>query len=112
MAIERTYYSVLRAGLVVAATGTIIVRILGEEWPEWLSFILFGVFVAVGYTMIIVMLRRYQKVVNNLKIEHGLDVMSPRLTIDLATILQVTLAIVLGMFLLSLFDIPGPGAEQ
>ena len=38
MAIERIYYSVLRTGLAIAAAGTIIVRILGEQWPDWLKF--------------------------------------------------------------------------
>ena len=56
MAIERTYYSVLRSGLAIAAAGTIIVRILGEQWPDWLSYLLCGVFIAVG---IITMLSRY-----------------------------------------------------
>jgi len=104
MAAERTYYSVLRTGLAIAGAGTVVVAILGESWPEWLSLVLAGVFMAVGYTMIIVTLNNYQKIVNGLQIERKLNVMSPRMTIILTAILQVALVIVFALFLLGLFS--------
>ena len=61
MAAERTYFSVLRTGLAIAGAGTVIVAFMGDSWPEWLSLIVAGVFIAVGYTMIIVTLNNYQK---------------------------------------------------
>ena len=103
MAAERTYFAVLRTGLAIAAAGTVVVAILGESWPEWLSITLAAVFIAVGYTMIIVTLNNYQKIVNRLQIERKLNVMSPRLTILLTAILQLGLVIVFALFILGLF---------
>jgi len=108
MAAERTFQATLRTGFAVAGAGTVIVAFLGEKWPEWLSVLLAGAFIVVGYTMIIMMLERYQKIVNKLKIDHDLDVMSPRYSIILTVILQVALAIVLGLVLFDLFTLPTP----
>ena len=104
MAAERTYFSVLRTGLAIASAGTVVVAILGESWPEWLSLVMAAIFIAVGYTMIIVTLNNYQKIVNRLQIERNLNVMSPKLTIFLTAILQFTLVIVLALFILGLFS--------
>jgi uncharacterized membrane protein YidH (DUF202 family) len=106
MAVERTYFAILRTGLAIAGAGTVVVGIVGEDWPEWLSLLLSGVFVVVGYTMILVTLNRYRKIVNRLKIEHKLDVASPKLTVLLTVVLQVALAAVLVLFLLGLFITP------
>ena len=103
MAAERTYFSVLRTGLAIAGAGTVVVAILGESWPEWLSLAIAGVFITVGYTMIIVTLNNYQKIVNRLKIEHNLNVISPKLTIFLTAILQLTLVVILILFIFSFF---------
>lgn len=103
MAAERTYYSVLRTGLAIASAGTVVVAILGESWPEWLSLVMAGVFIAVGYTMIIVTLNNYQKIVQKMQIEQKLNVMSPHLMIILTAILQVALVIVFALFILGLF---------
>ena len=105
MAAERTYFAVLRTGLAIASAGTVIVAILGESWPEWLSISLAAIFIIIGYTMIIITLENYQKIVNRLKIERKLDVMSPRMATILTVALQVALAIVLLLFLVSLFDV-------
>jgi len=103
MAAERTYFAVLRTGLAIAGAGTVVVAFLGESWPEWLSIAMAGVFIAVGYTMIIVTLDNYQKIVKRLQIERKLNVMSPRLTILLTVILQLALVIVLALFIFGLF---------
>ena len=103
MAAERTYFSVLRTGLAIAAAGTVVVAILGDSWPEWLSLVIGGVFIAVGYTMIIVTLDNYQKIVNSLQIERKLNVISPRLTIFLTAILQLALVVVFVLFVFGIF---------
>ena len=105
MAAERTYFSVLRTGLAIAGAGMVVVAILGESWPEWLSLVMAGVFIAVGYTMIIVTLNNYQKIVKRLQIERKLNVMSPRLTIFLTAILQLALVIVLALYIFGLFTL-------
>ena len=105
MAAERTYFSVLRTGLAIAGAGTVVVAFLGESWPEWLSLIVAGVFIAVGYTMIIVTLNNYQKIVQRLQIEQKLNVMSPRMVILLTAILQIALVIVFILFIFGLFTI-------
>ena len=103
LAAERTYFSVLRTGLAIAAAGTVVVAILGERWPDWLVLLMAAVFIAIGYTMIIVTLNNYQKIVNRLQIERKLNVMSPRMTIFLTAILQVALVIVLALFVFGFF---------
>ncbi len=105
MAAERTYFSVLRTGLAIAGAGTVVVAFLGESWPEWLSLLVAGVFIAVGYTMIIVTLNNYQKIVQRLQIEQKLNVMSPRMVILLTAILQIALVIVFILFIFGLFTI-------
>jgi len=105
MAAERTYFSVLRTGLAIAGAGTVVVAILGDSWPEWLSLVSAGIFIAVGYTMIIVTLNNYQKIVQRLQIERKLNVMSPRLTIFLTAILQLALVIVFVLYIFGLFKI-------
>ena len=105
MAAERTYFSVLRTGLAIAGAGTVIVAFMGDSWPEWLSLIVAGVFIAVGYTMIIVTLNNYQKIVQRLQIEQKLNVMSPKMVIFLTAILQITLVIVFILFIFGLFTI-------
>jgi uncharacterized membrane protein YidH (DUF202 family) len=105
MAAERTYFSVLRTGLAIAGAGTVIVAFMGNSWPEWLSLIVAGVFIAVGYTMIIVTLNNYQKIVKRLQIEQNLNVMSPRMVIFLTAILQITLVVVFILFVFGLFTI-------
>ncbi len=105
MAAERTYFSVLRTGLAIAGAGTVVVAILGSSWPEWLSLVTAGVFIAVGYTMIIVTLNNYQKIVQRLQIEQKLNVMSPRMVILLTAILQITLVVVFILFVFGLFTI-------
>ena len=103
LAASRTFYSVLRTGLAIAGAGTVVVAFLGESWPEWLSLALAGIFIAVGYTMIIITLNNYQKIVTRLKIEQNLNVMSPRVMIFLTVILQLTLVVVFVLFILGLF---------
>ena len=103
MAAERTNFSVLRTRLAISGAGAVIVAILGETWPEWLSLLVSAVFIVIGYTMIIVILNNYQKIVNRLQIERKLNVMSPRLTIFLTAILQLGLVIVFALFILGLF---------
>ena len=105
MAAERTFYSVLRTGLAIAGAGTVVVAFLGESWPEWLSLLMAGVFIAVGYTMIIVTLDNYQKIVQRLQIEQELNVMSPRLMIFLTAILQLALVIVFVLYIFGFFTI-------
>jgi uncharacterized membrane protein YidH (DUF202 family) len=108
MAVERTFFSVLRTGLAIAGAGTVIVTILGTQWPWWLSTLLAGIFIVVGYIMIIAGLRRYQKVASRLRIEHKLEVISPKLITFLTITLQVAVAVVLILFLIGLLQVPGP----
>ena len=94
-----------RASATIHASPQAIWDILvqGESWPEWLSLAIAGIFIAVGYTMIIVTLNNYQKIVTRLKIEQNLNVMSPRVMIFLTVILQLTLVVVFVLFILGLF---------
>jgi uncharacterized membrane protein YidH (DUF202 family) len=112
LAAQRTFFSVLRTGLAIAGAGTVFVNIALQGWPEWVSYLLAGAFIAVGYTMIIVALNRYQKVINKLRVEHDMNVMSPHWMIALTVALQIVLAVVLIMFMLSLITVVLPTAGE
>jgi len=105
LAAERTFFAVLRTGLAIAGAGTVIVAILGDSWPEWLSISLAAAFIIIGYSMIIITLDQYQKIINRLKIEQELNAMSPRYALFLTVALQVVLGIVLILFLVGLFNV-------
>ena len=108
MAAERTFFAVLRTGLAIAGAGTVIVNVLGSNWPTWLSVVLASVFIIVGYSMMIVGLRRYRALASVLHVDSQLRAMSPRLMTVLTVVLQVTVVAVVGLYILSLTAFPWP----
>ena len=109
LATERTFFAALRTGLAIAAGGIVIVKILGDNWPDLLSFLLAGVFIFVGYGMMLAGLSRYKAVVSRLETDQDLEVISPRLMSIFTIVLQIALMVVLAMFLLNLVVGSGPG---
>ena len=59
MAATRTYFALLRTGIAIAGGGTLITTILGDGWPDWLIGALAGLFIIVGFTIMIAGLQRY-----------------------------------------------------
>ena len=111
LASERTLFAVLRTGFAIAAGGTVIIEVLGHQWPRWVKGPLAGSLVIVGYAMIMAGVERYTAVAKAVELtSHGtVKVLSPRLMKALAIVLQVVLAVVIIVFILGLFDATNAG---
>ena len=59
LAAERTLFAVLRTGFAIAAGGTVIIEVLGHQWPRWVKAPLAGALVIVGYWLIMAGVERY-----------------------------------------------------
>ena len=110
LASERTLFAVLRTGFAIAAGGTVIIEVLGQQWPRWVKAPLAGTLVIVGYVLIMAGVERYEAVARAVEAssEGTVKVLSPRLMKTLAIVLEVVLAVVILVFLLGLFDTAGP----
>ena len=110
LASERTLFAVLRTGFAIAAGGTVIIEVLGQQWPRWVKAPLAGTLVIVGYVLIMAGVERYGAVARAVEAssEGTVKVLSPRLMKTLAIVLEVVLAVVILVFLLGLFDTAGP----
>ena len=106
LAAERTLYAVLRTGFSIAAGGTVVVELLGGDWPSWLKAVLAGTLVVAGYTMIIAGLRRYEAVARAVAATSDGDTgpLSPILVRAITVAVQVALAVVIIVFLLGWFS--------
>jgi uncharacterized membrane protein YidH (DUF202 family) len=106
LASERTLFAVLRTGFAIAAGGTVIIEVLGHQWPTWVKAPLAGALVIVGYALIMAGVERYGVVARAVQAtsEGAVKVLSPRLMKTLAIVLEVVLGVVIVMFLLGLFD--------
>ena len=106
LASERTLFAVLRTGFAIAAGGTVIIEVLGQQWPTWVKAPLAGALVIIGYELIMAGVERYGVVAR--AVEESSDgtvkVLSPRLMKVLAIVLEVVLGVVILMFLLGLFE--------
>lgn len=105
LAAERTLFSVLRTGFAIAAGGTVIIEILGHQWPRWIKAPLAGSLVVVGYALIMAGVERYGAVARAVEetSQDEVRVLSPRLMKSLAIVMEVVLAVVIVIFLLGLF---------
>ena len=107
LAAERTLFAVLRTGFAIAAGGTVIIEVLGHQWPRWVKAPLAGALVIVGYWLIMAGVERYGVVARAVEStgDGTVKVLSPRLMTTLAIVLQVVLGVVIVMFLLGLFEV-------
>jgi uncharacterized membrane protein YidH (DUF202 family) len=100
MAATRTYFALLRTGLAIAGGGTLVVSILGKGWSDWVLGTLAGIFIVVGLTIILGALRQYNRLSKRLALEDkDLEPISIGLIVALTVILQITIAIVLILYL-------------
>ena len=106
LAAERTLLAVLRTGLSVAAGGSVIVALLGDEWPAWVQVPLAGAFLVVGYTLLLHGMRRYRGIAKNVERQAGqrLAIIPARTMTVLTWILEVATTIVVVLFLIGPFD--------
>ena len=101
MASVRTYMALLRTGLAIAGGGAIITSVLADGWPEWVVAVLSFVFVTIGFGLMLWGLRQYHQMLSLLEPESSLEMPSFRLLTGLTVGLQLTLVVVLILFLLS-----------
>lgn len=106
LAAERTLFAVLRTGLSIVAGGTVIVTLLGEDWPEWVQGSLAGAFLVVGYGLVFLGLRRYHGIAKHVKHQDGqrLTIVPARTMSILTAILGITITIVLLLYFFSAFS--------
>ena len=99
MAATRTYFALLRTGIAIAGGGTLITTILGDGWPDWLIGALAGLFIIVGFTIMIAGLQRYIFIADKLAGNDEFRIISPKLLVLLTAVLQITTVAVLVLFL-------------
>ena len=100
MAAIRTYFALLRTGLAIAGGGALITSILARGWPEWVIWLLASVFVVVGFGIMILGLRNYHQITQQLAIEDESTAISIRWLVALTVILLLATIAVLILFLL------------
>jgi putative membrane protein len=100
MAGTRTYFALLRTGLAIAGGGALVVAILGEDWADWIIGLLDGIFIIIGFSIILGALWRYRKLSKRLALEDkDLEPISIGLVVALTVMLQITIVVVLILYL-------------
>ena len=103
MASERTLFSLIRTGFAIAGGGVLITKILtGDTQTSWVTGLLSLIFVTVGFSLILIALHRYHQVVGKIKEHDGINPIPSRLITALIILLQITLTIVLIVYILEL----------
>lgn len=109
LAAERTLFAILRTGLSIAAGGSLVITLLGDDWPKWVQAPLVAAFLIAGYSMALLGLRRYRSIVERAEQTRGtsLDMLSSRAMWMLTISLQVAITVVVVLFLVGAFESPG-----
>ena len=84
----------------IAGGGSAITVILAEGCPDWVVGLLAGVFIVVGFTVMLGGLQRYQHLARRLSVENDFAGVPIRLVVVMTIALQVATLIVLTLFLL------------
>ena len=105
LAAERTLFAVLRTGLAIAAGGTVIISLLGDDLPDWVQIPLAAAFLILGYYLVLQGLRRYHGIAKNVERQSGqrLEIISARDMTTIAVVLQVVITIVVILYFTTLF---------
>jgi uncharacterized membrane protein YidH (DUF202 family) len=106
LAAERTMFAVMRTGLSVAGGGSLVITLLGDHWPLSVQVPLVVTFLTTGYTMTLLGLRRYRRLAAHAEQagRAGLDIISSRAVTVVLVVLQVTIVIVVALFMASAFE--------
>lgn len=100
MAATRTFFALLRTGLAIAGGGSAITAILAEGWPGWVVGLLAGVFIIIGFSIMLGGLQRYQRLARRLSVESDFAAIPVRLVVVMTIALQAATVVVLVLFLL------------
>ena len=99
MAATRTFLALLRTGIAIAGVGTLVTTILAKAWPEWVVGFLSGVFILIGFSIMIAGLQRYIVIAKTVAVDEAITIILPRVLIVLTVILQAATLTVLILFL-------------
>ena len=99
LAATRTYFALLRTGLAIAAGGTLVTTLLGTDWPDWITGTLAAVFIVVGFWIMIIGLKNYNDLIQELAVEGKSTTISVKLLVALTIILLLAVVAVLILFL-------------
>ena len=99
MAATRTFFALLRTGMAIAGGGALVTSILADGWPDWLVGLLSGVFILVGFTIMLAGLQRYIFIAKTITVDNDINIISPKLLVVLTIALQVATLLVLILFL-------------
>ena len=100
MAVTRTFFALLRTGIAIAGGGALVTAILGRGWPDWVVGLLAGVFVTIGFAIMVVALHGYNDMAGRFADEESdFNFISPKLLIALTVALQIATLAVLVLFL-------------
>ena len=106
LAAERTLFAVLRTGLAIAAGGSVIIALLGDQWPSWVQVPLAGAFLVVGYSLVLHGLGRYRGIAKHVERQAGerLEIIPARSMTVITYILEAAITVVVILFLISAFE--------
>lgn len=106
LAAERTLFAVLRTGLAIAAGGSVIIALLGDDWPSWVQVPLASAFLVVGYSLLIQGMRRYRGIASQVERQAGqrLEIIPARTMSVLTWVLEAAVTIVVLLFLIGPFS--------
>jgi uncharacterized membrane protein YidH (DUF202 family) len=110
LAAERTLFAALRTGLSIAGGGSLVVTLLGDEWPRWVQVPLVVTFLGTGYWMALLGLQRYRGALASLEREAGLGHRGLPLRFLTAALLALQLAIVVVVVLFLVGAFEGAGS--
>ena len=105
LAAERTLFAVLRTGLAIAAGGTVIISLLGNDWPDWVQIPLAATFLVLGYYLVLQGLRRYRGIAKHVERRSGLrlEIIPARDMTTIAVVLEVVITIVVVLYFFTIF---------
>lgn len=101
LAATRTLFAMLRTGSVVAGGGALVTKLLAEGWSRWVVAALSSAFVALGYWIMWAALRKGRILRARYEALGKEGLFSHRQFTVMTVALQVLIATVLGLYLLT-----------
>ena len=73
------YFALLPTGMAIAGGGAKVTSVLANGWPEWVIALLSGIFILVGFIIMIASLQKYIFIANKVVVTDEINIISPRL---------------------------------
>ena len=90
----------------VTAGGSVIISLLGQDWPSWVQVPLAGAFLITGSSILLHGLRRYRGIAKHVDQQEGqrLEIIPARTMTVVTYILEAAITVVVVLFLLGVFE--------